>query len=280
MLDEILIPVTSMDRAPPDRVPERMDRPDCDPDRLRDALAVLSRANRRFGARDATLDAALRLLDGRPTGPVRVLDVGTGSGDIAEALARRLRARGWRPRATLADLHPTTLRIARERVGGNGRRADRGGSDRRERGAPGRSPEGGRPGQGARALGEAATFVRLTAGSLPFRDDSFDVAVSATMLHHLEREEARAFLRELDRVAVSGWVVTDLRRSRVAWLAVRLLAATLWRRHPLPREDGPASVRRAFTAREARDLLAEAGLGDASVERLRPFRLRIARGSA
>jgi SAM-dependent methyltransferase len=248
VLDEILIPVTSMDRAPPEQVPERMDRPDCDPDRLRDALATLARANRRFGARDATLDAALRLLDGRRPGPVRVLDVGTGSGDIGEALARRLRARGWRPRPTLADLHPTTLRIARDRV-----------------------PD--RPGW-------AATFVRLTAGSLPFRDDSFDLAVSATMLHHLEREEARAFLRELDRVAVSGWVVTDLRRSRAAWLAVRLLAATLWRRHPLPREDGPASVRRAFTAGEARDLAMEAGLGDASVERLRPFRLRITRGAA
>lgn len=280
MLDEILTPVTSMDRASPARLPERMDRPDCDPDRLRDALATLARANRRFGARDAALGAALRLLDGRRPGPVRILDVGTGSGDIGTSLVRRLRARGWRPRATLADLHPTTLRIARERARANGRSPDGRGRPGWNGAAEGRHPGGGPASEGARTVGEAVTFVRLTAGSLPFRDGSFDVAVSATMLHHLEREEARAFLRELDRVAASGWVVTDLRRSRAAWLAVRLLAATLWRRHPLPREDGPASVRRAFTAGEARALAAEAGLGDASVERLRPFRLRITRGAA
>lgn len=280
MLDEILTPVTSMDRASPARVPERMDRPDCDPDRLRDALSTLARANRRFGARDATLAAASELLEGRPPGPVRILDVGTGSGDIGGGLARRLRSRGWRPRTTLTDLHPTTLRIARERLRRNGRGPDGGASGGGDR-APQGPPSGGKTGrEGAREPGEAATFVRLTAGALPFRDDSFDVAVSATMLHHLEREEARAFLRELDRVAARGWVVTDLRRSRAAYLAVRVLAATLWRRHPLPREDGPASVRRAFTAEEARGLLAEAGIGDAGVERLRPFRLRITRGAA
>lgn len=251
MLNEILSPVLSMDRADPARLPERMDRPDCDPALLRDALATLARANRRFGARDATEGTVLGLLDARPPGPVRILDVGAGSGDIGASVARRLRSEGWRPRTTLADLHPTTLRIARDRVLRNGS-----------------SPA------------EETDFVRLTAGSLPFADDGFDVAVSATMLHHLGWEEARSFLRELDRVAVRGWVVVDLRRSRPAYLAVRALAATLWRRHPLPRRDGPVSVRRAFTPDEARALVSEAGLRDASVERLRPFRLRISRRAA
>lgn len=247
MLDEILSPGSSMDRVAPARLPERMDRPDCDPARLRDALDTLARANRRFGARDATATAVFGVLGGRSPGPVRVLDVGTGSGDIGTSVARRLRSEGWRPRVTLTDLHPRTLRIARDRVLRNGRRRPEDGTD----------------------------FVRLTASSLPFARDSFDVAVSATMLHHLEWEEACSFLRELDRVAEHGWVVVDLRRSRPAYAAVRLLAATLWRRHPFPRRDGPVSVRRAFTPEEARSLVAEAGVPEATVERLRLFRLRI-----
>lgn len=261
MLEDIFPAAAPMERASPARLPERMDRLDCDRDRLRDALETLARANRRFGARRMIVTAATGLLEGGSPGDVRLLDVGTGSGDIAAALARRLRAAGWRPRAVLADRHPTTLRIARDRT------------------SAAASDGGGGRGEGVGA-DPGAGFVRLDAPSLPFRDGGVDVAVSATMLHHLEREAAKRFLRELDRVSRIGWVVTDLRRSRSAYLAIRLLAATLWRRHPLPRRDAPVSVRRAFTASEARALVEEAGLPDAGVERLWPFRLRIVRRTA
>lgn len=266
MLDDIL---PSMDRASPARLPERMDRPGCDPARLRDALETLARANRWFGARRMTVPPAAAMTNGRPPGPIRILDVGTGSGDIGAALARRLREGGWRPLTVLADLHPTTLRIARDRL------AEEDGPARHRGDGPDAAPPiPGGPDDGA------CSFVRLTGASLPFAGDSVDVAVSATMLHHLEADEAARFLRELDRVSRLGWVVTDLCRSAAAYAAVRLLAATLWRRHPLPRRDGPVSVRRAFTAAEARRLLDDAGLEDAEVEALWPFRLRIRRRSA
>lgn len=224
-----------------------MDRPDADPEALRDALETLARANRRFGTRRMVHGPALEMADRRRGGPVRILDVGAGSGDIGSSLCRRLASRGRATRLVLADAHRRTLRIARERVAGGD-------------GAPG-----------------TTRAVRLDAPRLPFRDGSFDLAVSSTMLHHLERGAAAAFLREMDRVSDGRWVVTDLRRSRTAYLALRLLAATLWRRHPYPRQDGPVSVRRAFTADEARRLLEHARL-EATVERKAPFRLRL-RGS-
>lgn len=244
LLEQILPP---LDRTPPSRAPELMDRPDCDPDDLRQALDGLARVHRAFGGHRMVAGPLLRRLAGRRPGPLRLLDVGTGGGDLAAGLSRRLRDRGWSPRLTLADLHPRTIRIARRRWRSNGSEAD--------------------------AL--SADFVRLDARRLPFPDGAFDLAVSSTMLHHLARDDALAFLREMDRVAAGRWLVTDLRRSRLALAAVRLLAVTLWRRNPLPRRDGPVSVRRAFTPDELRSMLARADLTGARVDGRWPVRLRI-----
>lgn len=223
-----------------------MDAPDPDPELLRQALDGLHRVHRLTGGVGLAARPLYRAARDRP-GPLRLLDVGTGGGRLAAAVARRV-ADGRAVRAVLGDLHPRTLAVARERAGGTG------------------------PG------GPETRFVRLSGDALPFPADSFDLALCATTLHHLEREEALACLRELNRVAGGRWVVTDLRRGWAALAAVRLLAATLWRRNPFPRHDGPVSVRRAFTAAELTSMLAEADLGEARVDRRGPVRLRAVGG--
>lgn len=223
-----------------------MDAPDPDPDLLRKALDGLDRVHRLTGGVRLAADPLRRAAEGR-AGPLRLLDVGTGGGRLALAVARRIRGRAP-VRLVLTDLHPRTLAAARELT---------------------RSPASSRPEPG---------FVRLSGHALPFGADRFDLALCATTLHHLEREEAVACLRELDRVSGGRWVVTDLRRSRTALAAVRLLAATLWRRNPFPRHDGPVSVRRAFTPAEIESMLAEAGLDGARVDFRGPVRLRVVGG--
>ena len=84
--------------------------------------------------------------------------------------------------------------------------------------------------------------------------------------HHLEDQDALLLLKELARVGRWGWAVTDLKRSRFAYAAVRLLSVTAWRRHPFPREDGPVSIRRSFTPAEIRTLTRRANGLEASVE--------------
>lgn len=220
-------------RVPPAALPELMDRADCDPAALRDALATIDREARWTG-RDRILRRGLdRLLaDSRPGG-IALLDVGAGGGHGTLRLARALLDDGWRPRLVLADLHLGALAIARERAAGDP--AVRGG-------------------------GLRVGLVRLTGASLPFGRGSFDVVLSSNTLHHLSRAEAGRMLAEMARVARRGFVLADLRRSRLAHLGTRLLAHTLWRRHPLPRHDGPRSVRRAFTPREVGRLAEAAGL--------------------
>ena len=255
----------TLERTSPSRAPELMDRPGCDPERLRRALDGLVRVHRAFGGQRLITRPALRSVAGRRPGPLRVLDVGTGGGELAAGLGRRLRRRGWRPRFTLADLHPRTIRIARERW-----------SDRRPAGDPAREPGGrSRPAPGEEGTARPADFLRLDAPLLPFRDGAFDLAISGLTLHHLEDGEAAAFLGELDRVTAGRWLVTDLRRSRLALAAVHLLAVTMWRRNPFPRRDGPVSVRRAFTPDEVRSLLSDAGVDGARVDGRWPVRLRI-----
>lgn len=242
------------ERCPPSELPERMDRDEQDPELLDRALDALERTNRRFGGTSAVWRPLARALERRPpaSGVVRLLDVGAGGGDMGRELARRIRRRGLVPRLLLGDRHGGTLRLARRRVDED---ADEG------------PPKG-------------TSFLRLRAGRLPVRTDGVDFVVCATTLHHLERGQAIRFLREAERVSRDGWVVADLRRSWPTFLAVGLLARTLWRSNPLPRFDGPRSVRRAYTPEEARDLLAEAGIDGARARARPPFRLAILGGTA
>lgn len=226
-------------RVPPDQLPELMDAPDCDEADLAGAMEVLAASGRLFGGDRLLRRRVRRLLAAasiEPGRPLRILDVGAGGGDAAVALHRYLARSGRPSRFILSDLHAKSLAICRRRVA---ERAGRGAAE--------------------------FTHVRLDGARLPFADGAFDLALSTTTMHHFADADARAFVLELDRVTTLGWVVTDLRRSPLTLAAVQLLAATAWRRHPFPRADGPASVRRSFTPGEMRRLLVEVGVDRAHV---------------
>jgi SAM-dependent methyltransferase len=149
----------------------------------------------------------------------RVLDVGTGRADIP----LRLAARGWS--VVALDSDPEVLAIARR----------------------------------AAAADPAVEMVAGDGRSLPFPDAAFDVAHCSLLIHHLDRGEAVALLREMRRVARRGVVVNDLRRGWGPLLATAVAVAVLGRCRAT-RHDGLLSVRRAYTVDELDDLLIEAGL--------------------
>jgi SAM-dependent methyltransferase len=149
-----------------------------------------------------------------------VLDVGAGSGDFA----RRLRPRTTAP-LVLVDHSDDVLEIARRNVTGM----------------------------------EDVTLLRAEAVDLPFPDGSAAVSHASLLLHHLDRDEAVVALREMRRVARSGVVVNDLRRSRLA-LAMTAVPILALARARYTRHDGILSARRAYTLVELDDLAADAGL--------------------
>jgi len=177
----------------------------------------------------SAVESAMRAL-----APQTILDIGCGSGDAAAFLVRKARAAGRSLSVTCLDVNPDVLAIAQKRHG---------------------DPD--------------LRFVRGNGANVPFEDGSFDVAMCNLTLHHCDPPAAVALLRELRRVARSRAVVTDLRRSRIAWAGTVLLVS-IFTRNRLTRHDAPLSVLRAYTPREALELALEAGWKNPRV-RTAPF---------
>ena len=108
--------------------------------------------------------------------------------------------------------------------------------------------------------------VRADATALPFREESVDVVTASLLLHHLEPDAAARCLGEMRTAARLGVVVNDLLRSRLTlmlvWLATRVVA-----RHRFARDDGPLSVRRAYSPGEFATLAEKAGITRARIRR-------------
>lgn len=156
----------------------------------------------------------------------RVLDVGSGAGQLALALAGRPEVRD----AVGIDLSGELVQIARE---------------------------------DAERHGAHAEFYQVDAAEMPFPDASFDVVVSTLSLHHWS--DPQGVLREIDRVLVPGGkvLIVDLRRDAPA--LVFGMAAVIQRLGPpaLAEVGEPlASFQAAYTPWEVALLGAKAGWGE------------------
>jgi Methyltransferase domain len=103
-------------------------------------------------------------------------------------------------------------------------------------------------------LGRLYPGVCGDAMALPFGDNTFDTVGCSLFLHHLEPEQIVHFSREGLRVARHAFLIHDLRRHPLH-LVLSYLGVPLYRSR-LTRHDAPASVRRAYTVEEIRDILA------------------------
>jgi ubiquinone/menaquinone biosynthesis C-methylase UbiE len=156
---------------------------------------------------------------------LRVLDVGTGAGDIPAVMTRWGERRGVSIAVVAVDSHRGVLQYIRS----------------------------------VRALPPSITCLQADGLCLPFRARTFDVVLCSTMLHHLDCQQGVALLQSMAAVARYGVVVTDLVRSRLSYYAARLILA-LMACHEVTRHDGPLSVLRAYSVGEVREMARLAGL--------------------
>lgn len=219
--------------------PELMDDPAIDAVRLEAALRGIQRLNRAsFAAR--LLWGPIRHLAARERRCVRLLDLGSGGGDVLRALWRRARRSGVALEIVGTDVSAVAVGYAR-RV--------------------------------AQARGAAVAFERLDAvrESLP---EGFDVISSSLFLHHLSTADCTSLLRRMREAAGRMVLVSDLRRC--AWgLGLATVCAPLLTRSEVVHADSVQSVRAAFTADELRGLAREAGMADAVVRPRFPARVTL-----
>ena len=200
---------------------ELLDDPGADPVTVVRSLENIARANRWFGGSRAVRFGLALVLDGVPrAGPLTLLDLGTGAGDLPGDAVRWAARQGRR-------LVPVGLE--RSRVAA------------------------------ALACAAGCPCAVADAGAAPFGDKSVDLVLVSQVLHHLAPASAVRLLRDCDRLARIGVVVADLRRSRLAGSLFRL-GGRLLRFDPVTLADGVTSIRRGYSAAELRALLEWAGV--------------------
>jgi len=176
------------------------------------ALRELGRVHRWVG--NGGLWRQLLPVLARGPGRQRLLDVGTGSGQVAAEARRRAAAAGVALSVVGLDRKLAHLTI--------GRRA---GFDQ------------------LRVVGDAL--------ALPFRDGAFDVATSVLFQHHFGSAAGRQVLAQMRRVVARAAVVVDIRRSRLGGALGRLVLRVL-RMGPVTTYDGRLSLDQGWTLDEVR----------------------------
>jgi len=207
---------------------EWMDEP-CSREELRACLRDLARVNTWLMAYRPLLSWLDSLDLARLGEPVRILDVGSGYGDVLRRIERWARGRGIAVELTGIDLNRDSVAIAAE----------------------------------ATAAPSAIEWVNADAFAyVPAKPQH--LVVSSLFTHHLPDAEVVQFVRWIDERATVGWFINDLVRHPTPYYLFRLLG---WgtRLHPFVRHDGPISILRAFVPEEWRGFCAEAGLREQDV---------------
>jgi 2-polyprenyl-3-methyl-5-hydroxy-6-metoxy-1,4-benzoquinol methylase len=190
---------------------EKMDLPDCDPDRL-------ERTYRQFALVNSALSGWRRLYgrEIRPllaAGSTTVLDVGSGGGDLAVTLTRWAARDGFRLHVTGIDPDSRAHSFASRR--------------------------------------EPVPGVEFRcAHTTELRQEGlwFDVVISNHVLHHLQPAELEPFLADSRELARRKVLHNDLRRSPAAYALFSVAALPF--RGSYIREDGLTSIRRSYTVQE------------------------------
>jgi SAM-dependent methyltransferase len=216
------------------RQPEVMDQPNLDSDRHREALHGLARINR--WSRSAEI-LWPHLAELAKQGPIRVLDLASGGGDVALALWRKAKSAKSPFHIDGCDISPTAIAFAT-------RQCQESGAD--------------------------ISFYQLDLLNHPW-PTGYDATVCSLFLHHLSDDEAIQLLRRAGQAAGRVVLINDLIRCRTGLLLAHF-AGRFLTRSLVVRTDGPRSVRAAFTSAEVSQLSLRAGLEGATIQPRWPCR--------
>jgi SAM-dependent methyltransferase len=208
---------------------------------FRDCLRDLEKVNRTVFAYRPTLKW-LEQFAGAGGGPLHIVDVGCGGGDMLRRIAAWARSRELSVQLTGIDLNPNAARAAREFAG-------------------------------------ESSFEWVTGDAFAYRPSNpIDLVISSLFTHHLNDAEIVNFVSWMECVAERGWFINDLHRKIGPYYGFKALAWVM-RWHRFVQHDGPVSIRRSFLREDWEGYCAAAGLREVEVRinEVRPARLCVSR---
>ena len=224
-------------RTDPALLPELMDQP-CTYEEFRACLHDLAQVNIVTLAHRPTLDFLAQFT---PTPePLRILDIGSGGGDMLRHIARWAARRKVPVKLTGIDLNPHSTRAARE-------------------------------------FSRDYPQINYLTGDVFSFTEPFDVAINSLMTHHLRDVEIIELLRWMEAHAARGWFINDLYRSEQSYRLFPLFAELAgW--HRFVQHDAAVSIRRSFREPDWQRLCAAAGLDLSAVRIAKAFPSRLCVG--
>ncbi|MFP4330525.1 MAG: methyltransferase domain-containing protein [Alkalispirochaetaceae bacterium] len=175
----------------------------------------------------------------RGLGTVRVADLGAGGGDIAVWLLKEGERRGLSVTVICLDHDPRLVAYAK------------------------------------RELAALPSLEYHCAGAEELeRFAPVDYVFANHFLHHLSGAELPRMIRIVNNVSRYGFVLNDLRRSRLSYAGFTLFAA-LFLRRSFAYNDGRLSIRKGFLPEELNQYAREAGVADHQLLELFPGRLAL-----
>ena len=200
---------------------EMMDRPQPVSAELERDLERIRQLNGWFGSYRLVLYFVRKWF--QPGARWRVVDLGTGSGDVPRLIVDLARSIGAYVEIDALDRQPATLEIAR-------------------------------------GLSAGYPEIRFReADILHFESaEPYDLTLNTMTLHHFSQSDAIEVLRKCRQLSRKFVLVSDLRRGFPLQAGVYLLTAFIFR-EPMTRFDARLSAERAFSFSELQDLARRAG---------------------
>jgi ubiquinone/menaquinone biosynthesis C-methylase UbiE len=197
------------------------------------------RINKAFaGVRSLT--QYLNLQRHSPNQPVRIVDLGTGSGRLALYLQKWGQKHHLEIQVYPLDLSPRNLHIAQENIQSRSN----------------------------------IHLIQADGLALPFAPKSVDYFISSLFMHHFSPDALISLLRETYRLARHGLIMSDIVRGYLPLAAFRLVQP-IFARHYLTRHDGILSIKRAYTPAELLEMARAAGIENARVSTHFPWRMTL-----
>jgi hypothetical protein len=219
---------------------EYLDQADCDPALSAASYRFMEMINCHFGGiRTVRRFLAAETAGPRAVTPLRILDIGSGSCDIPLAVSRWGRAHGIPIHFTCLEMADHAVKNARVQLA--------------------------RAGDPSVQLLQEDAFTHQPA--VPY-----DFAVASMCFHHFSDARILALLRRLRRFVHKSVLINDLRRSRLASLAARLLLVGTGTPDGV-RHDALLSIQRGFKISEMGALLRQLDGVTVSVEPAQWFRI-------